>query len=58
MKELKKDTGCPQKNLPVCFSSISPSNFHQIQKVKSVLKSACPEDFKTVLDFEFWPSRS
>ena len=34
------------------------SNLHQIQKGRSVLKSACSEDFKTVLDFQFWPSRS
>ena len=45
------NTGCPQKNSPVCFLSISPSNLHQIQKGRSVLKSAGPEDFKTVLDF-------
>ena len=31
----------------------------QIQKVlRSVLKSAHSEDFKTVLTFDFWPSRS
>ena len=47
-----------KKNLDFCFLSISPSNLYQIQKVRSVLKSAHPEDFKTVLDFEFWPSRS
>ena len=51
-------TPCPQKNLDFRFLSISPSNLHQIQKVRSVLKSARPEDFKTVLDFQFWPSRS
>ena len=30
----------------------------QISKVRSVLKSACYEDSKTGLTFEFWPSRS
>ena len=46
------------KNYTVCFLAITPSNLHQIQKVRSVLKSARFEDFKTVLDFQFWPSRS
>jgi len=30
---------------------ITPSNLHQIQKGRSILKSARSEDFKTVLDF-------
>ena len=51
-------TGCPQKNYTVCFLAVTPSNLHQIQKGRSVLKSARSEDFKTVLDFKFWPSRS
>ena len=51
-------TLCPQKKYQVCFLSISPSNLNQIQKGRSVSKSACPEDLKTVLDFQFWPSRS
>ena len=55
---LSNYTGCPQKNTTVCFLLISPSNLHQIQKGRSVLKSARSEDFKTVLDFQFWPSRS
>ena len=53
-----KSTGCPRKNFPVCFLAITTSNLHQIQKGRSVLKSAGPEDFKTDLDFQFWPSRS
>ena len=47
-----------KKKYPVCFLAITPSNLHQIQKGRSVLKSARSEDFKTVLDFQFWPSRS
>ena len=35
----------------------APSNLHQIPK-EGVLKSAGSDDFKTVLDFEFWSSRS
>ena len=34
------------------FLAITTSNLHQIQKVRSVLKSACSEDFKTVLTFD------
>ena len=52
------NTGCPQKKYTVCFLAITPSNLHQIQKGRSVLKSAPSEDFKTVLDFQFSPSRS
>ena len=52
------NTLCPQKNARVGFWSISPSNLHQILKVRSVLKSADSENFKTVLDFEFWPTWS
>ena len=51
-------TPCPQKNYTVCFMAVTPSKLHQIQKGRSVLKSARSEDFKTVLDFQFWPSRS
>ena len=36
----------------------APSNLHQIPKVRSVLKSAGSDDFKTALDCEFWSSRS
>ena len=39
------NTLCPKKNAIVGFWSISPSNPHQIWKVRS-------------LDFEFWTSRS
>ena len=51
-------TGCPQKKYTVCFLAITRSNLQQIQKGRSVLKSARSEDFKTVLDFQFWQSRS
>ena len=59
------------KKLSVCMSKCTPwtkkvsiflgnisSNLHPIQKVKSVFKSACSEDFKNVLSFEILPSRS
>ena len=46
------------KNLTVCFLAISQFLLGQIQKVRSVLKSACSEDFKTVPTFDIWPSRS
>ena len=46
------------KKVPSFFLAITPSNLHQILKGRSVLKSACSEDFKTVLNFQFWPSRS
>ena len=46
------------KKSSVCFLAMSQLKFVQIQKVRSVLKSACSEDFKTVLTFEIWPSRS
>ena len=52
------NTGCPKKNLPVCFLAITTSNLHQIQKGRSVLKSACSEDFKTDPTFDIWPTRS
>ena len=52
-----EDKGCLRKFLFLLFLAISPSNHHQIQKGRSVLKTACPEDFKTVLDFQFWSSR-
>ena len=53
-----RNTGGPKKNLPVCFLAITTSNLHQIQKGRSVLKSARSEDFKTDLTFDFWPSWS
>ena len=46
------------KKVPSLFLSISPSNLHQIQKGRSVLKSARPEDFNTDLTFDIWTSRS
>ena len=39
-------------NFEILFLAITTSNLHQIQKVRSVLKSACSEDFKTVLTFD------
>ena len=51
-KSGKVSTGCPQKISQVCFLSISSSNLYEIQNLRSVLKSARPEDFKTVLDFQ------
>ena len=33
--------------MEILFLAITTSNLHQIQKVRSVLKSACSEDFKT-----------
>ena len=33
-------------------------SLRKTQKVRSVLKSACSEDFKTDLTFDIWPSRS
>ena len=50
--------GCNRKFLFLLFLAISSSNLHQIQKVRSVLKSARCQLFKTVLTFDFWPSRS
>ena len=43
-----------KKNFQVCFLAISG----QIQKVRLVLKFMGSEDFKTVLSFDIWPSRS
>ena len=40
------------------FSSISPSNLGQIPKSGTVLKSAHSQLFKTVPDFEIWPTIS
>ena len=51
-------TPCPQKNSEVCFLAISQLLLGQIQKVRSVLKSACSDIFKTVLTFDIWPCRS
>ena len=45
-------------NFLILFLAIPPSILHQMWKVRSVLKSACSEDFKTDLTFEFWPIRS
>ena len=47
------NTGCQQKNTVICFLSIVPSNLYQSQQIKSVLISACPDDFKTILEFQF-----
>ena len=38
--------------------AITTSNLHQIQKVRSVLKSAGSKEFKTDLTFDIQPSRS
>ena len=51
-------TPCPQKKLEVWFLAISQLLFGQIQKVRSVLKTIDSENFKTVLTFDIWPSRS
>ena len=51
-------TPCPQKKLEVWFLAISQLLFGQIQKVRSVLKTTGSENFKTVLTFDIWPSRS
>ena len=51
-------TLCPQKNFTVCFLAISQLLLGQIQKVRSVLKTTGSKNFKTVLTFEIWPSRS
>ena len=41
------------KKVPSSFRTFTTSNFHKIQKVRSVLKSACTLDFRTKLPFEF-----
>ena len=51
------NTPCPQKNSEVCFLAISQLLLDQIQKVRSVLKSAGSGNFKTVLTFDILPSR-
>ena len=52
------NTPCPQKKSSVCILAITSSNLNKIQKVTTVLKSAFSQLFKTVLTFDFWPSRS
>ena len=52
------NTLCPQKKSSVCILAITSSNLSKIQKVTTVLKSAFSQLFKTVLTFDFWPSRS
>ena len=47
-----------KKKYHFCILAITTSNLHQIQKGRSVLKSARSEDFKTDLTFDIWPSRS
>ena len=44
-------------NFEILFLAITTSNLHQIQKVRSDLKSSFSEDFKTVLTFDILPSR-
>ena len=39
-----------------CFLTITTSNLHQIQNLRSVFKSAGSKDFKTVPSFDNWPS--
>ena len=45
-------------NFEILFLAITTSNLHQIQKVRTVLKSARSEDFKNVPTFDIWPSRN
>ena len=45
---LLKHTGCPKKNSPVAFLSISPIKLHLLGSPRTVLKSAGSEDSKTV----------
>ena len=52
------DKGCFSEFLFFVLLAITTSNLHQIQKVRSVLKSAGSKDFKTDLTFDIWPSRS
>ena len=50
---------CVQKKTQqFVFLAIFQLLIGQIQKVRSVLKSACSEDIKTVLTFDIWVSRS
>ena len=51
-------TLCTQKNFVVWFLAISQLLIGQIQKVRSVLKNIGSENFKNVLTFNIWPSRS
>ena len=44
--------GCNTEFLDLVFGN------NYLHKVRSVLKSAHSEDFETVLDFQFWQSRS
>ena len=46
------------QNFFFCFLTITTSNLHQIQKVRSVFKSAGSKDFKTVPTFDDGPSGS
>ena len=46
------------KKLGSLFFAISQLLLGQIQKVRSVLKNAGSENFKTVFSFDIWPSRS
>ena len=55
---IKCNTPCQQKKFEVCFLAISQLLLGQIQKVRSVLETTGSENFKTVLTFEIWPSRS
>ena len=50
--------GVPKNFWILLFLAIFSSNLHQIQKVRSVLISAHCQLFKTVLTFDFCPSRS
>ena len=56
--EQKKLAEFPAKKFPVWFLAISQLLLGQIKKVRSVLKSAHSEEFKTVHTFVIWPSRS
>ena len=58
MRKLSQTKLCPQKNSTIYFLAISQLLLGQIQKVRSVLKTTGYENFKTVLTFDVWPSRS
>ena len=44
--------GCFSEFLFFCFLTITTSNLHQIQEVRSVFKSEGSKDFKTVPTFD------
>ena len=58
IKSVSNNKGWFSEFLFFCFLTITTSNLHQIQKVRSVFKSAGSKDFKTVPTFDNWPSGS